>query len=283
MTDVPSERGTHMRFLSFFSSGGMDDQPVQYLFTSIHFIYIAVCIVLFAVLMRIFLYKSQPTRTLFVNICLILMILFKYLGEAVFVSEWYLFSEPVSSYSHPFWDFRTFFSFQMCGVNNILLPLVIWFKIKPLKDYVFASSILGGIAVMLYPLGILSGDPFVITLPMIRSMVVHLFLVFIPCFLIATGETKIEARNWKRTAVGLLLMAGWAMFGNLFVNWGDNNMYLVDNPFYGGPVPLLNMIPDGYHVILLTVMVTIGFMIVYRIIRIFDGISRRRLRHLSPL
>jgi hypothetical protein len=252
----------------------MDDQPVQYLFTPIHLIYFLICIVIFIVLMKIFLHKKPATQKIFINICLVLMIVMKYAGEAIFVSEWYLFG-AVSTYSHPFWDWRTFFSFQMCGVNNILLPLVIWFKIKPLKDYIFLSSILGGIAVMIYPLGVLSGDPFVITLPMLRSMIVHLLLVFVPCFLIATGDTKIERKNWKRTAIGVLGMAAWAMYGNLFVDMNANNMYLMTNPFFGGPIPIINIIPAGYHVLVLAVFFSIGLIITYYFLDIFAAISRR--------
>lgn len=263
-----------MRILSFFSSSGMDDQPVQYLFTWIHLIYFLICVFVFIILMRIFLHQKPSTQKLFINICLVLMIIMKYAGEAIFVSEWYLFG-AVSTYSHSFWDWRTFFSFQMCGVNNILLPLVIWFKIKPLKDYIFLSSILGGIAVIIYPLGVLSGDPFAITLPMLRSMIVHLLLVFVPCFLIATGETSVERKNWKRTAIGVLGMAAWAMYGNLFVDAKANNMYLMTNPFFGGPIPIINMIPDGYHVLVLAVFLSIGLIICYYFVDIFAAIAKK--------
>ncbi len=266
-----------MRLLSFFSSSGMDEQPMRYLFTRIHLIYVLACAFIFIVLMRVMLRQKRSVRMAFVNVCLILILLLKYAGEALFISEWYTHDVPVSTYSHPFWDYRTFFSFQMCGVDNILLPLVIWFKLKPLKDYVFTASILGGLSVMLYPLGVLSGDPFVFTFPMLRSMFIHLMLVFLPCFLIASGETKVEARHWKRTLVGLFAMAGWAMFGNLFVDWNANNMYLVINPFYGGPVPIISAIPNGWHVLLLAAMVFIGFFLVYQFIRIFDHIARRRI------
>jgi len=252
----------------------MDDQPIDYLFTMTHLIYILVCIFAFVVLMKLFLHKKPSTRALFINLCLIWMVLMKYAGEAIFVTEWYQFG-AVSSYSHPFWDFRTFFSFQMCGVNNILLPLVIWFKIKPLKDYIFVSSILGGLAVMIYPLGVLSGEPFEFTLPMLRSMSVHLLLVFVPCFLIASGDAHIEVKNWKRTFAGFFAMTAWAMFGNLAVDPAANNMFLMTNPFLEGPIPLLNAIPNGVHVLVLVGFFSLGFFITYRFLAWFEKIIKR--------
>lgn len=60
------------------------------------------------------------------------------------------------------------------------------------------------------------------------------------------------------------------MFGNLFLDGSANNMYLVENPFFGTNIPFLNIIPDGYHVILLAIMVTGGYFLVYRIAKLFE-------------
>lgn len=261
----------------FFSSQGMDEHPTAYLFQWQHFLYIAICILMFMVLLRLFRNQSVKTRKIFVTILLILMLFLKYAGEAIFVSEWYAYATPVSSYSHTFWDWRTFFSFQMCGVNNVLLPFVVWFDLKKMKDFVYTTSIIGGIAVMIYPVGVLYGEPLMITLPMLRSLIVHFLLVFVPIFLIVTNEFTLEKKNWKNTLVGAALMTSWAMFGNLFVDPSANNMYLMTNPFFGGPVPLLNILPDGLHMIALSIMVFLGFLVVYAVI----GFIQRQRDHLN--
>lgn len=259
-------------FLSaFFSSEGMNTLPNAYLFGPEHITYLISALISFILLFFLFVKKSEETRKWFITILCILMILLKYGGEVIFVSEWIQYRDQISSYSHPFWDIRTFFSFQMCGVNNILLPLVIWFNWKPLKDFVYASSILGGLAVMLYPAGVLFGDPFMITFPMLRSLIVHFLLAFIPCFLIATEEFSLKPVYWKRTLIGLLGLTAWAMFGNLFIDPSANNMYLMTNPFYGGPIPILNIVPNGFHVLLLAVLVYLGYVIVYQFSKIFQN------------
>lgn len=250
---------------TFFTSYGMDQNPDQYLFSGIHFLYIALCIIGFFVLMKLFLPRSEKTKKRFIMILLVLMLLLKYGGEIIFISEYLKYGTSISSFSHPFWDFRTFISFQLCGVNNILLPIVYWFNIKRMKDFVYTTSIIGGIAVLLYPVGVLYGEPLVLTYLMLRSLIVHFLLVFIPCFLIADKQFTLEGKNWKNTFFGAVLMAAWAMVGNLFIDPTANNMYMMENPFYGGPIPILNILPNGWHMIALSLMVVIGFWIVYQI------------------
>jgi len=267
-------------FLSdFFTSSGMDENPTAYLFKWQHITYILASVFMFFLLMRIFVHRSEKTRRIFVLVCGTLMLLLKYGGEALFIHEWNLYGDQLSTYSHPFWDFRTFISFQICGINNVLLPLVIWFNLKPMKDFVFTSSIIGGFAAIIYPVGVLYGDPFVITFPMIRTLIVHFLLVFLPCFLMATGEFRLERENWKNTFAGVLIVIAFAMFGNLFVDTDANNMYLMVNPFYGGPIPLLNILPNGVHTLVLFTLVFIAYLILYKLADIYNRKRDRKMAH----
>ncbi|MBN2696516.1 MAG: YwaF family protein [Bacilli bacterium] len=252
-----------MLFADFFTSSGMDENPARYLFKWPHFIYIGLVIISFYVLMKIFVNKDPKVRKIFIFVSCFVLLFLKYSGEALFIIEWYKYGDTVSSYSHPFWDYRTFISFQVCGINNVLLPLVIWFNWKGLKDFVYSTSIIGGIAVMIYPVGVLYGEPFVLTLPIVRSLIVHFLLVFLPCFMIATGDFRLERKNWRNTLIGVLGVMLWGMYGNIFVDKAANNMYLMENPFYGGPVPLLNILPNGLHAAVLILLVFLGFLLVY--------------------
>jgi hypothetical protein len=261
-----------MTLSGFFSSSGMDEQPALYLFKWQHFLYIGIAIVFFILLMEIFKDRSLRTRRIFVTVCCVVMLFLKYAGEALFIWEWQRYGDQISSYSHPLLDFRTLISFQLCGVNNVLLPLAIWFDWKKAKDFLYSTSIIGGLAVIIYPVGVLYGNPLIITFPILRSLIVHFLLVFIPCFMIATGEFRLEKKNWVNTLVGCVLISAWAMFGNLVVDPGANNMYMMSNPFYGGPVPLLNILPDGYHMIILLLLVVLAFVLVYGV----SGLYNRR-------
>lgn len=268
-----------MTLAGFFSTTGMDSQPVEYIFSGTHFIYLLLNLVSFIVLWYFMRRMKRRTQDILITIFLISMLVLKYAGDALFIYEYYNVSPALSHYPHPFWDVDTFFSFQMCGVTNILLPIVIWFNLKPLKEFVFASSILGGFAVILYPVTVLFGDPYTITLPIVRSAIIHFFLLFIPLFLINRGDYRLEAKRSWQVALGLILLALWATFGNYVIDIGDNNLYLMENPFYGGPIPLLNIIPNYWHILLLAVLVTIGYAIVYRLTRVFEPGGWQRFIH----
>jgi len=265
-----------MLLTRFFSSEGMDLFPDMYLFKTPHFLYVFCCAVLFIVLMKVLPGRGPNVRRIVVLVAGILLLFLKYGGEVIFVWEWYAFSEPVSQNSHPFLDWRTLISFQICGINNILLPLVVWFDWKKAKDFVYGSSLLGGLAVILYPVGVLFGDPIVLTFPMIRTLVVHFLLFFLPCYLVREGEFRFSPKRWRSIVVGSLLAMAWAMYGNLVVDPGANNMYMMENPFFGGPVPILNAIPDGWHVAAILVMIALGFLGIFAVTALSDAIRKRR-------
>ncbi|QWB99315.1 YwaF family protein [Mycoplasmatota bacterium] len=260
-----------MLLSNFFTTIGMDEQPGKYFFSNYHLIYLLISIFFFILLFKFLKNKSRKRQNTYITFFLILIIILKYAGEALFIYEYYFVEESYSSYPHAFFDINTFFSFQLCGIMNIVLPIVIWFDIKPLKDFVFATSILGGLAVMFYPVTVLYGNPFALTLPILRSTIVHFFLVFIPLFLMHRGDFNLNKKRWYSIAFWLIMTALWAMFGNIFIDSNANNMYLMSNPFKGGPIPIINVLPNGFHVIFLAFAVTIGYVIVYQIAGLFTG------------
>lgn len=255
---------------SFFTTIGMDEQPGQYFFSNYHLVYLLISVFFFILLFKFLKNKTEKQQNVYITIFLILILFLKFAGEALFIYEYYFVEEAYSTYPHPFFDINTFFSFQLCGIMNMILPFVIWFNIKPLKDYVFATSILGGLSVMFYPVTVLYGSPFIFTLPIVRSTIVHFFLVFIPLFLIYRGDFKLSKERWFPIALSLIITALWAMFGNIFIDRTANNMYLMSNPFLNGPIPIINILPNGYHVLFLAVAVTFGYVIVFQIAKVFE-------------
>ncbi|MCK5732127.1 MAG: hypothetical protein KAH13_03850, partial [Tenericutes bacterium] len=134
----------------------------------------------------------------------------------------------------------------------------------------FLSGILGGMAVVIYPVTILYGDPFVITLPMVRSTVIHFFLIFIPLFLINRGDVKLNPKNWKKIVIGFGALLLWATFGNYVIDIGDNNLYLFSNPFLQTDIPLLSLIPNGWHILALVIIFGGGYFLTYKVVRLFE-------------
>jgi hypothetical protein len=94
--------------------------------------------------------------------------------------------------------------------------------------------------------------------------------LFIPIFLINRGDYKLSKTRWKQIVIGIALLATWAMIGNLFIDIGDNNLYLMENPFLGGSIPILNVLPSGWHNIALAVLVFIGYVLIYYLMKLFE-------------
>ncbi|PKK94532.1 MAG: hypothetical protein CVV60_05955 [Tenericutes bacterium HGW-Tenericutes-5] len=258
-----------MTIKDFFTTTGMDDHPTKYLFGPYHLLYFLLFIISFILLFKIIKSLKRKNQDRFITIALIAILILKYATEVLFIYEYYTLDQQLSSYTHPFFNINTFFSFQLCGVMNILLPIVYWFDIKKLKPFVYLTSILGGLAVVFYPVTVLYGDPLQINLPMFRSVIVHFFLVLIPLILINRGDINIKKKDAISLTIGIFSVAAWAMIGNLFIDKNANNMYLMINPFRLAEIPVLGDIPNGYHVFLLAVMVFIGYFIVYHIARMF--------------
>jgi hypothetical protein len=102
-----------------------------------------------------------------------------------------------------------------------------------MKDFVYSSSFIGGLAVLLYPAGVLYGDPLVITFPMIRTLTVHFLLVFLPLYMMKPVISVL-----KRVVGKMFFMASsssrLALFETFFVDKTANNMFLMENPFLEG-------------------------------------------------
>ncbi len=267
---------------TFFSTTSMDEHPGEYFFNTPHLIYFLFNLLLFLFLWNLMKRMTKKNQDKLITIFLILILVLKYAGDALFIYEYYNITPALSSYPHPFWDVDTFFSFQLCGITNILLPITIWFNIKPLKEFVFLSSILGGIAVVLYPVTILYGNPITITFPMIRSTIVHFFLIFISLFLVNRGDVKLFPSNWKQIGIGFIALLLWATFGNYVIDIGDNNLYLMENPFLQTNIPLLSLIPNGWHILALVVIFSGGYFLTYKLVKLFEpGEFKRRIKALK--
>ncbi|MCK4552081.1 MAG: YwaF family protein [Tenericutes bacterium] len=271
-----------MLLLAFFTTSGMDEHPGAYFFGTPHLIYFLLNIVLFIILWKLLKTISKKNQDKLITVFLILILLLKYAGDILFIYEYYYVSPALSSYPHPLLDVDTIISFQLCGITNILLPLTIWFKIKPLKEFVYLSSIMGGIAVVVYPVTILYGDPFTITLPMVRSTLVHFFLIFIPLFLINRGDVKLNPKNWRQIAIGFGALLLWATFGNYVIDIGDNNLYLFENPFLQTDIPLLSLIPNGWHILALVLIFGGAYFFTYKICKWFEpNVFRNKIKKLK--
>jgi uncharacterized membrane protein YwaF len=120
------------------------------------------------------------------------------------------------------------FPWHMCTVLTFVLPIVIVFDIKVLKQAVYMLSIMGGI------ITVLVGDYFVdLFLPFsaIEGISAHTLLIALPIMEIGLGTFKFKINKyWEVIGATLILMA-WATLANevIFKGYDTNYMYLRHN------------------------------------------------------
>ncbi len=131
---------------------------------------------------------------------------------------------------------------HMCTVLTFVLPIVIVFDIKVLKQAVYVLSIMGGI------ITILVGDYFVdLFLPFsaMEGITAHTLLVVLPIMEIGLGNFRLEIKKYWHVLAGMLVFMGWATLANevVFKGYDPNYMYLRHNGLPG------NIGGDNYFLI----------------------------------
>lgn len=124
------------------------------------------------------------------------------------------------------------FPWHMCTVLTFVLPIVIIFDIKSLKQAVYVLSIMGGV------ITVLVGDYFVdLFLPFsaVEGISAHTLLIVLPIMEIGRGNFKLRIQDFWQVILGTLFLMGWATLANevIFRGYDTNYMYLRHNGLPG--------------------------------------------------
>lgn len=124
------------------------------------------------------------------------------------------------------------FPWHMCTVLTFVLPIVIVFDIKALKQSVYMLSIMGGI------ITVLVGDYFTdLFLPFsaMEGISAHTLLIMLPIMEMGLGTFKFNYKKYGEVLVATLVLMGWAMLANevIFKGYDTNYMYLRHNGLPG--------------------------------------------------
>ena len=124
------------------------------------------------------------------------------------------------------------FPWHMCTVLTFVLPIVIIFDIKALKQAVYVLSIMGGVITVL--VGDYFGDLF-LPFSAIEGISAHTLLIVLPIMEIGLGTFRFEIRKYWQVLVGTLVLMGWATLANevIFKGLDTNYMYLRHNGLPG--------------------------------------------------
>lgn len=145
------------------------------------------------------------------------------------------------------------FPWHLCTLMTFVMPIVVIFNIKKLKQWIYPLSMIGGIVTII--LGSYF-DYLYLKLGDFEGMWAHMLLIFVPMIEMAIGEFKLEIKNVWQTAAGLIICTLWGLFADLvlFPKYHTNSSQLMENNL-GFDIP-------GIPYPLLVVMIAVVFIIV---------------------
>lgn len=120
------------------------------------------------------------------------------------------------------------FPFHLCTVMTFLLPIVIIFNLKKLKNAVYPLSIMGGIITVF-----INGyfDNSFLTFSSIEGMTAHSLLIILPIVDMAVSHFSLNIKKIYEPIILIFILMGWATLGNevFFKGYDTNYMYLKKN------------------------------------------------------
>ena len=184
---------------------------------------------------------------------------------------------PIVELSHTIWlincgqtDFRKLLPFHLCAMQVFFIPLAVFTKKQVFKDFVFATSILGGSFGIIFPSGVADNYPF-FHFQTIQTLCYHSLLILVPILLIRIGEYKPTIKRLKNSVI-LFIAIGIPVY-ILDTILGENYMFLKCPP----EVDFIENIFSNYGQTVYLIIMFILLLIASMLIHIpFDMINRVR-------
>lgn len=141
---------------------------------------------------------------------------------------------PVLEFSHSLWMYLTgttslikLLPLHLCGLQSLFIPLAVFTKIGALRDYVYATSILGGLFGTVLPAGVADYYP-LLSFQTLQTFALHGLLIFVPLAMIHCGMHRPALRRFPRVLCIFVLVAFFV--GGIDHIFGENYMFLFAPP-----------------------------------------------------
>ena len=116
---------------------------------------------------------------------------------------------------------------HLCGLQCIFIPLAVFTKFTCFRDFVYASSLLGGIFGTVFPAGVAGYYP-AWSFQTLQTFALHGLLIFVPLALISAGWHRPDPRRFPRVLCIFLMAA--LVVGIVDRVFGENYMFLFAAP-----------------------------------------------------
>lgn len=141
---------------------------------------------------------------------------------------------PALELSHSVWMYFTgttrivqLLPLHLCGLQSLFIPLSIFTPFTCFKDFMFATSLLGGIFGTVFPAGIAGYYP-LLSFQTIQTFLLHGLLIYVPLALIVSGAHRPSPHRFPRVLCIFLFVV--FVVGYIDFHFGENYMFL-----YGAP------------------------------------------------
>jgi len=155
-------------------------------------------------------------------------------SKARLVLCWAAVLVPTLEFGHSAWLYATgckrlvkLLPLHLCGVQSIFIPLAVFTDRDLFKDFIYATSMLGGIFGILFPAGVADYYP-AWSYQTIQTVLLHSLLIFVPIALIRTGRHRPDPHRFPRVMLLFLCLA--LVVGAVDAFFGENYMFLFAPP-----------------------------------------------------
>lgn len=147
---------------------------------------------------------------------------------------------PILELSHNIWlylcadaSLPELLSLHICGMQMYFIPLAVFTKALIFKDFVFASSVLGGFLAIVFPSGITDTYP-LWHFQTLQTFAYHALLIFVPVAILLTTDYRPTLKRFHKVLLLFFGIAGLAFIVDII--WNQNYLFLVTAP----DMPLLH-------------------------------------------
>lgn len=120
---------------------------------------------------------------------------------------------PLLELSHSVWLYLTgttslikLLPLHLCGLQSLFIPLAVFTKFTCFRDFVYATSLLGGIFGTVMPAGVADFYP-LLSFQTLQTFALHGLLIFVPLAMILCGQHRPSIQRFPRVLCIFLLAA----------------------------------------------------------------------------
>ncbi|MCQ5131248.1 TIGR02206 family membrane protein [Butyricicoccus faecihominis] len=141
---------------------------------------------------------------------------------------------PVLELSHSVWLYLTgvtevvqLLPLHLCGVQSLFIPLAVFSGSMALRDFVYATSLLGGVFGILFPAGVADYYP-LWSFQTIQTVLLHMLLIYVPLAMVTADLHRPDPHRFPRVLCVFLALV--LVVGGVDRIFGENYMFLYAPP-----------------------------------------------------